>query len=317
MKKRFLTANAVMMALVLSLLSGCVFDLETSREPATQGGSTTASGITTAPRTGPSGTTGSGTTGSMTAPITATATKPVTKPVTKPATKPATKPSTKPPGGAYANISNERNEWSYGYPDSWVTDYSGYWKFGQGNLYLTMDLGYEMGYTDVILDILKAKGVKVTFFLTTEYIKEEPAYVKRMLAEGHQIGSHSTGHLNMVKLVGENGTNLIANMKQWEAAYKGLTGRTTDLYRAPEGVFSRRGLKVLEEMGYKNIFWGAAYSDYDEDNQPTVAQAKEKLYKFINSGDVVLLHPFKTNSELLPEFIDDMRAHGLDFAQIP
>lgn len=304
MSKRILLANTIIMTLSISLLAGCVFDLETTSDPVPNSTSTTP--LTTSP----------GST-SLTLASSTTITIPVTVPVTVPATKPITKPATKPAGGAYANISNQRTEWSYGYPDNWVSDYSGYWKFSKGNLYLTMDLGYEMGYTGKILDTLKEKGVKVTFFLTTEYIKEEPAYVKRMLAEGHRIGSHSTKHIDMVQLVGESGTDLITNTRQWEVAYKALTGQTTNLYRAPKGVFSKRGMTVLEEMGYKTIFWGAAYADYDDKNQPSIATAKEKLYKYIDSGDVVLLHPFKTNSELLPEFIDDMRANGFDFALIP
>lgn len=348
-----------MLTLSLSLLSGCVFNLETSREPGTQASTTTASGITTPGTTGSSSASSNTTSATKpstvpatipgtipstkpatqpttkpatqpvtkpttkpvtkptTKPVTTPSTQPATKPVTKPSTQPTTKPATKPASGTYSDISNARNEWSYGYPDSWVTGYSGYWKFTKGNLYLTMDLGYEMGYTGKILDILKQKGVKVTFFLTTEYIKEEPGYVKRMLAEGHKIGNHSTKHINMVTLVGENGTDLVANTEKWEVAYKNLTGRTSNLYRAPEGVFSKRGMTVLEDMGYKTIFWGAAYADYDANNQPSVEAAKSKLYKYVDSGDVVLLHPFKTNSQLLPDFIDDMRARGFDFALIP
>lgn len=215
------------------------------------------------------------------------------------------------------DISNERNEWSYGYPDRWVNDYSGYWKFKEGNLYLTMDLGYEMGYTDVILDTLKEKNVKVTFFVTTEYIKSNGSRIRRMLAEGHQVGNHSTGHVNMVKLTQTDVQDLIDNTERWERAYKEATGTTSDLYRAPEGVFSKRGLSILEDLGYDNIFWGAAYADYDEDNQPSIETAISKLYKYVDSGDVVLLHPFKTNSELLPIFIDDMRARGFSFALVP
>ena len=251
------------------------------------------------------------------------ATKPAeTKPVaTKPAeTKPAeTKPNTKPvsEGGKYRDISNKRNEWSYGYPTSWVSDYQGYWNFQAGNIYLTMDLGYEAGYTDTILDTLKANGVKATFFVTTEYITSNEARVKRMLAEGHKVGNHSTKHINMVTLTETDVEDLIDNTKKWEKAYKAATGKTSHLYRAPEGVFSKRGMAVLKDLGYDNIFWGAAYADYDESNQPSIETAREKLYKYIDSGDVILLHPFKTNAEFLPIFIEEMRAKGYNFALVP
>lgn len=138
-----------------------------------------------------------------------------------------------------------------------------------------------------------------------------------MLSNGHKVGNHSTEHINMVKLVGEDGSDLIANTRKWEAAYKEATGRSSHLYRAPEGVFSKRGMAVLQKMGYKNIFWGAAYADWDDKNQPSIETAKAKLYPHISDGDIVLLHPFKTNAELLPEFIDDMRERGYGFGLIP
>ena len=138
-----------------------------------------------------------------------------------------------------------------------------------------------------------------------------------MLAEGHKVGNHSTKHINMVKLTQTDVQDLIDNTKKWEKAYKDATGKTSHLYRAPEGVFSKRGMSVLKDMGYDNIFWGAAYADYDENNQPSIETAREKLYKYLDSGDVVLLHPFKTNTEFLPIFIDEMRAKGYKFALVP
>ncbi|PKK39998.1 hypothetical protein ABB02_00790 [Clostridiaceae bacterium JG1575] len=238
-----------------------------------------------------------------------------TKPLTGPKATGQTKPSPK-ESGDYGALSNEGDGWSYGYPTEWVREYDGYWQLTPGKLYLTMDLGYEMGFTEEILNTLREKNVKVTFFLTTEYLEERPDLVLRMLREGHKIGSHSTKHIPMTKLVGTDGAKLIENTRTWERAYKELTGQTSQLYRAPEGVFSKRGLAVLKDLGYRNIFWGAAYADWLE-QQPTVEEAKKKLYPFVDSGDIVLLHPFQTNAKLLPEFIDHFRAKGYAFELIP
>ena len=312
----------IIMTLTLSipLMAGCFSDtpitrVDTTTAQATQGSTSATSETTTAGSNEP---VSKPFTTPATTPDTIPVTIPDTIPVTIPETKPGTQTETKPaPAGDYAGLSNERESWSYGYPDPMVKDYSGYWKYGNEDLYLTMDLGYEMGFTHEILDTLKEKGVKVTFFLTTEYIKNEAPLVERMLAEGHQIGNHSTRHINMVNLVGTDGTDLRKNTEDWEKAYKDLTGKTSHLYRAPEGVYSRRGMSFLEDMGYDIIFWGAAYADYDEKNQPSVETAKEKLYKYIDGGDVVLLHPFETNAKLLPEFIDEMRALGYSFRLVP
>ena len=57
-------------------------------------------------------------------------------------------------------------------------------------IYLTFDNGYEAGYTEKILEVLKQNNVPATFFLTAHYINREPDLVKRMIDEGHIIGNH-------------------------------------------------------------------------------------------------------------------------------
>lgn len=57
-------------------------------------------------------------------------------------------------------------------------------------IYLTFDNGYEAGYTEKILEVLKQNNVPATFFLTAHYINTQPDLVKRMIEEGHIIGNH-------------------------------------------------------------------------------------------------------------------------------
>lgn len=52
---------------------------------------------------------------------------------------------------------------------------------------MTFDEGYENGYTNKILDVLKEKNVKAIFFVTSHYITYSPDTVKRMVAEGHVV----------------------------------------------------------------------------------------------------------------------------------
>lgn len=58
-------------------------------------------------------------------------------------------------------------------------------------IYLTFDEGYEAGYTDKILDILKENDVKATFFITAHYLNTAEELVKRMVNEGHIVGNHT------------------------------------------------------------------------------------------------------------------------------
>ena len=63
------------------------------------------------------------------------------------------------------------------------------------NVYLTFDAGYEAGYTEKILEVLKQNDVKATFFLTAHYINTEPELVQKMIDEGHTIGNHTPNYL--------------------------------------------------------------------------------------------------------------------------
>ena len=56
-------------------------------------------------------------------------------------------------------------------------------------IYITFDNGYEAGYTDQILDMLKKNEVKATFFITAHYLNTAPELVQRMIEEGHIVGN--------------------------------------------------------------------------------------------------------------------------------
>lgn len=57
-------------------------------------------------------------------------------------------------------------------------------------VYLTFDEGYEAGYTEKILEVLKQNEVKACFFLTAHYVNTQSELVQKMINEGHTIGNH-------------------------------------------------------------------------------------------------------------------------------
>ena len=61
-------------------------------------------------------------------------------------------------------------------------------------IYLTFDAGYEAGYTEQILDVLKKHDVKAAFFVVGTYIENNPELVRRMAEEGHIVGNHTWHH---------------------------------------------------------------------------------------------------------------------------
>ena len=67
-------------------------------------------------------------------------------------------------------------------------------------IYLTFDSGYENGYTNNILDVLKKHNAPGNFFVVESYIKNNPEIIKRMEKEGHLVCNHSVSHVSMASI---------------------------------------------------------------------------------------------------------------------
>ncbi|MGN0634391.1 MAG: polysaccharide deacetylase family protein [Oscillospiraceae bacterium] len=176
---------------------------------------------------------------------------------------------------------------------------------------LTFDQGYENGYTEKILDTLKAKKVKAVFFVLADYAEKNPELVKRMIDEGHIVGNHSVSHYSMPDLSAEQCREEIVGLHDY---IKEEFGYEMTLFRPPMGEFSEQSLAVTKECGYKTMLWSYAYADWDTAAQPDPEQSKQKLISAAHEGAVYLLHSVSsTNAEILGDFIDGARANGFEF----
>ena len=179
-------------------------------------------------------------------------------------------------------------------------------------IYLTFDEGYENGYTSRILDTLKAKNVKAVFFITYPYAKTEPALVRRMIAEGHVVGSHSTAHKIFPDMHIEDAARDLLFLHEY---VKANYGYEMWLFRPPEGAFSEQTLALAGSIGYKTVLWSFAYKDYDTADQPLTIEATDRIVSKAHAGEVCLLHAVsRTNAEILGDVIDQIRAKGFEFA---
>ena len=181
-------------------------------------------------------------------------------------------------------------------------------------VYLTIDEGYENGYTAEILDVLKDKNCPAVFFVTMPYVKQNPELVQRMIDEGHVVGSHSVTHpsAGMPSLSLEKQANEISELHQY---VKEHFNYDMYLFRYPAGIFSEQSLALVQQLGYRSVFWSFAYRDWVTDDQPDPDQALATLAKRSHPGAIYLLHAVsKTNTQIMGQFIDDTRAAGYTFA---
>ncbi|WP_297498857.1 polysaccharide deacetylase family protein [Thermococcus sp.] len=122
--------------------------------------------------------------------------------------------------------------------------------------YLTTTKGMEEGLPR-ILDLLEEKGVKATFFFTAEMAKRFPHLVKRVIDEGHELGSHNYNHERLDRLSREEGTQAIEKSLRVLREFGDVTS-----FRAPNLQFPDYYYRVLERNGVLIDSSRATYKGY-------------------------------------------------------
>ncbi len=182
------------------------------------------------------------------------------------------------------------------------------------NIYLTFDEGYEAGYTEQILEVLKNNDVKATFFITAHYLNTQEDLVKRIIDEGHIVGNHTVNHKSMPDLTEEEMKKEIMELHQ--AIYQKFN-YDMKYIRPPKGEFSERTLKVTNNLGYKTVMWSFAYEDWNEDKQPDEQKSLQKILNNLHNGEIILLHGnSKTNTNILDSMIKEVKNMGYEFKSL-
>ncbi len=184
-----------------------------------------------------------------------------------------------------------------------------------GYIYLTIDEGWENGYTPQILDTLKAENVKATFFVTMSYVKGNPALVKRMIDEGHVVGNHSVTHPDMTKISIKKCIYEIMDLHNY---MKENYNYEMHLFRPAEGTFSIRSLEIARLLGYRTVEWSFGYYDWEPSAQPDKLAAFNNITGHTHGGAIYLLHAVsKTNTEIFGDVFDYWRSQGYDIGPFP
>lgn len=180
-------------------------------------------------------------------------------------------------------------------------------------IYLTFDLGYENGYTNKILDVLKKHNIKATFFVCKGAITSNPKAIKRMVKEGHVVANHTVNHKSFYKL---SESNITKELQGVEKVYEKVTGKKmVKIVRPPEGGYSEKTLAITKKLGYTTVFWSIALpNDWNIKNQPsnetTLALFKNQHHK----GAIILLHAVSpTVSKNLDKMVIQLKDKGYEF----
>jgi polysaccharide deacetylase family sporulation protein PdaB len=151
---------------------------------------------------------------------------------------------------------------------------------------LSFDAAWGSEDTQSILDILAKHDVKVTFFMTGEWVNKYPDDVKAIEKAGHDLGNHSENHKQMTELSKEQCAEEI--MKAHKRV-KDLTGVDMKLFRAPYGDYNNTLVGIARDCGYYTIQWDIDsydWKDYGVDNIINKTVGNKKL----GNGSIILMH---------------------------
>ncbi len=188
---------------------------------------------------------------------------------------------------------------------------------------LTFDDGPDAQWTPLILDILKERGVRATFFMVGANMEKSPDLVNRVINEGHMIGVHTYTHPN-IALVSEERARLEFNATQ--RLLEAITGHSTVLFRPPYNADTNPHepeeiipIKIAQKMGYFTLTEDVDPEDWAK---PGVATILERVKEGrLQGGNIVLLHDAggdrKQTVAALPQIIDYLKARGDAILPLP
>ena len=173
---------------------------------------------------------------------------------------------------------------------------------------LTFDDGPSAAWTPVLLDGLKERGVKATFFLIGENADKNPEIVKRMAEEGHLIGNHTYHHVELTK-VSENEARL--ELADTSAVIVRITGKEPEYMRPPFGAWQR---KLEQEIQMLPVLWTIDPLDWTTENQDEIVN---KVVTEAEENDIILLHDcYKSSIEAGLRIIDILQEEGFVFVTV-
>lgn len=173
---------------------------------------------------------------------------------------------------------------------------------------LTFDDGPSAAWTPVLLDGLKERGVKATFFLIGENADKNPEIVKRMAEEGHLIGNHTYHHVELTK-VSENEARL--ELADTSAVIVRITGKEPEYMRPPFGAWQR---KLEQEIEMLPVLWTIDPLDWTTENQDEIVN---KVVTEAEENDIILLHDcYKSSVEAGLRIVDILQEEGFVFVTV-
>ena len=187
-----------------------------------------------------------------------------------------------------------------------------------GRLCLTFDDGPDPQWTPRVLDILAAADIPATFFVIGRLAARHSALVRRIAAEGHDVGNHTWSHRHPWTLLGSAARK---EVHDGAAAIAGIVGRTPKFFRPPHGRLRRCMIEEANRGGQTVMLWNRSAVDWGP--LGSARGVAERLSAAVE-GDIILMHDggqgINHPEELLkvlPEFLSNLSRRHLVPSLLP
>lgn len=212
-------------------------------------------------------------------------------------------------------------------------------------VYLTFDDGPHPSETERVLDVLRERGARATFFLIGSKVSGNEAVLRRMLEEGHALGLHTYSHAGTFPLLSFD--KMLADVNEGKRAVESVAGKKISLFRPPFGVTNPTIAKVVRTLGLQTVGWDVRSFDtmFCKSSEHSCKSSEhsckqtgyscmqsehsckqsghdwyvpvvERIMKQVRPGSVILLHDrLDGASSLLALLLDSLAASGYDFTR--
>ena len=170
---------------------------------------------------------------------------------------------------------------------------------------LTFDDGPHPVYTPRLLDGLKERGVKASFFVVGENAKDNPGLIERMYEEGHLIGNHTYSHVQLTGIPEEEACEeLLKTSREVEI----ITGEHLEYVRPPFGSWNDR---LDCDILMIPVLWSVDSRDWTTTN---VSEIVQRVVTQARENDIILMHDYYASSvEAALQIVDQLKERGYEF----
>lgn len=177
---------------------------------------------------------------------------------------------------------------------------------------ITFDDGPHPQNTPRLLDMLRARNIKATFYVIGRSVDLYPQVVRRTVAEGHEIGNHTHTHRLMSKLSDVEVRSELSRCRDAVARAAGVQPRTM---RPPYGgLLQRQRELVHDEFGYPTILWSVDPLDW---KRPGPSVVTSRILAGTTAGGIVLAHDLHGQTiDAMPATLDGLLRRGFKFVTV-